>query len=294
MKIECVGVVGAGTMGSGIAQVCAASKYGVTLIDIGEEQLNRAIQSITQSLERFAKKKQLTEEVSAVLERITIAQSMESCKEAGIVVEAVYEDLSLKRETFRQLERVVAPDAILATNTSAISITAMASATRSPGRVVGIHFFSPVPLMKAVEVIRGLQTTDETMERAVRFVASLDKESIVVNKDIPGFLLNRINLPSTLEAIRLVEQGVGTVEDVDKGVKLAFGRPMGIFEVGDLVGLDVTLNACDSLYKETGDLKYLPPILLRQMVQAGRLGKKVGKGWYEYSSDGTKKETGLK
>ena len=139
-------------------------------------------------------------------------------------------------------------------------------------------------------MIRGMETRDETMNKAIQFVKTLGKEPIVVNKDIPGFLLNRINLPSNLEAIRMVEQGIGTIEDIDKGVKLAFGRPMGIFEVGDLVGLDVTLQACDAIYEETKDPKYLTPVLLRRMVKAGRLGKKVGRGWYEYCPDGTRKE----
>jgi len=288
-SIRQVTVVGAGTMGSGIAQVCATAHCDVHLVDVVAGQTQRAMKTIEQSLKRFAEKKRISEEVGTILGRIRTGQSMEVCQDSDLVIEAVFEDLSLKTDIFRQLEKSVSPRAILATNTSAISITEIASVTSSPVRVVGIHFFSPVPLMQVAEVIRGMETNDETMDLAVHFVKTLGKEPIVVNRDVPGFLLNRINLPSSLEAIRLVEQGIGTIEDVDKGVKLAFGRPMGIFELGDIVGLDVTLNACDAIYKETKDLKYLPPVLLRRMVKAGRLGKKTGRGWYEYNPDGTRK-----
>lgn len=248
------------------------------------------MKSIEQSLSKFAEKKKITETVPDILRRISTSQSVEACKEADIIVEAVFEDVALKKDLFGQLDQFVPARALLTTNTSAISITEIASATTSPWRIVGIHFFSPVPMMQVAEVIRGMETRDETMNKAIQFVKTLGKEPIVVNKDIPGFLLNRINLPSNLEAIRMVEQGIGTIEDIDKGVKLAFGRPMGIFEVGDLVGLDVTLQACDAIYEETKDPKYLTPVLLRRMVKAGRLGKKVGRGWYEYCPDGTRKE----
>ncbi len=289
MAIKQVVVVGAGTMGSGIAQICATAHYQVHLIDVISEQTERAMKLIEQSLKKFAEKNRISEEVSTILGRITTGQSMELCKDSDLVAEAVFEDFSLKADIFRQLEKYVSLHTILATNTSAISITGIASVTTCPWRVVGIHFFSPVPMMQVAEVIRGMETNDETMDLAAHFVKSLGKEPIIVNKDVPGFLLNRVNLPSSLEAIRLVEQGIGTIEDVDKGVKLAFGRPMGIFELGDIVGLDITLNACDAIYEETKDLKYLPPVLLRRMVKAGRLGKKSGKGWYEYNPDGKRK-----
>ena len=209
---------------------------------------------------------------------------------SDIVIEAVYENPEIKADIFRKISKEVSPEAVLGTNTSAISITNIAAAAVLPERVIGIHFFNPVPIMKAVEVVRGLETNHQTLETTIRFVKSLDKRPIVVNHDIPGFLLNRINLPSNLEAIRMVEQGIATVSEVDEGMKLAFGRPLGIFELGDLVGLDVTMNACDAIYAETKDPKYLPPILLRRMVKAGRLGKKTGRGWYEYGHDGVKKQ----
>jgi 3-hydroxybutyryl-CoA dehydrogenase len=289
MSIRQVAVVGAGTMGAGIAQVCATAGYEVALLEINKEQLRRGMKAIEQSLGKFAEKKKITEAVPDILKRIFTSQSIEACHKADLVVEAVFEDAVLKKEVFGQLDRFSPNQAVLATNTSAISITEIASVTTTPQRVVGIHFFSPVPMMQVAEVIRGMETDDGTMDRAIEFVKSLAKEPIVVNKDIPGFLLNRINLPSNLEAIRMVEQGIGTVEDIDKGVKLAFGRSMGIFEIGDLVGLDITLRACDAIYEETKDLKYLPPVLLRRMVKAGRLGRKAGKGWYNYDPDGTRK-----
>jgi 3-hydroxybutyryl-CoA dehydrogenase len=222
--------------------------------------------------------------------RIEYGQELAVCGNADLSIEAVYEDIDVKTGIIRELSQVIDPSAIIGTNTSAISITALAAAAINPERVIGIHFFNPVPMLKAVEVVRGMETSDGTMDVITQFIASLEKQPIVVNRDIPGFLLNRINLPSNLEAIRMVEQGVATVEDVDQGVKLAFGRPMGIFELGDLVGLDVTLNACDAIYNETKDPKYLPPILLRRMVKSGRLGKKTGNGWYAYNADGSKKD----
>jgi len=290
LDIKQISVVGAGTMGSGIAQVCAVAKYKVTLIDVETAQLDRARQVIQDSLNRFARKDKLIETVDSIIDRIEYSQNLNSCGGADLVVEAVYEDVEIKTDTIRKISQIVSETAVIGTNTSAISITTLAAAAANPERVIGIHFFNPVPMLKAVEVVRGLETSDITLGTTTRFIASLGKQPIAVARDIPGFLLNRINLPSNLEAIRLVEQGIATIADVDQGVKLAFGRPMGIFELGDLVGLDVTLNACDAIYAETKDAKYLPPVLLRRMVKAGRLGKKTGKGWYDYASDGTRKK----
>lgn len=281
-------MVGAGTMGAGIAQVCAVARYRVTLVDLDPKQLDRAKDRINNSLGRFAHKKKLSESVSAIMARIEYRQDLAVCGNADMAIEAVFEDIEVKTGIIQKLSQVIDPAAIIGTNTSAISITALAAAAIKPGRFIGIHFFNPVPMLKAVEVVRGMQTSDDTMDVTRQFIMSLEKRPIVVNHDIPGFLLNRINLPSNLEAIRMVEQGVATIEDVDQGVKLAFGRPMGIFELGDLVGLDVTLNACDAIYAETKDPKYLPPVLLRRMVKAGRLGKKTGTGWYAYNADGFK------
>jgi 3-hydroxybutyryl-CoA dehydrogenase len=290
LNLKQISVVGAGTMGAGIAQVCAVARYRVTLVDLDPKQLDRAKESIHNSLGRFAHKDKLSESVSAIMARIEYGQELAVCGNADLSIEAVYEDIDVKTGIIRELSQVIDPSAIIGTNTSAISITALATAAINPERVVGIHFFNPVPMLKAVEIVRGMETSDGTMDVTMQFIASLEKQPIAVNRDIPGFLLNRINLPSNLEAIRMVEQGVATIEDVDQGVKLAFGRPMGIFELGDLVGLDVTLNACDAIYAETKDPKYLPPILLRRMVKAGRLGRKTGNGWYAYNADGSKKD----
>ena len=275
-------------MGAGIAQVCAVARYRVTLVDLEPKQLDRSKESIHNSLARFAHKDKLSESVSAIMARIEYRQELAVCGNADMAIEAVYEDIEVKTGIIKELSQVIDPAAIIGTNTSAISITSLATAAIHPERVIGIHFFNPVPMLKAVEIVRGMETSDEAMAVTKQFIASLEKRPIVVNHDIPGFLLNRINLPSNLEAIRMVEQGVATIEDVDQGVKLAFGRPMGIFELGDLVGLDVTLNACDAIYAETKDPKYLPPVLLRRMVKAGRLGKKTGHGWYAYNADGSK------
>lgn len=289
MEIQHISVIGAGTMGSGIAQVCATAQYNVALIDLEAQQLDRAAATIEKSLARFAKKDKLTESVAEIAARISYSRDLDACANADLVVEAVYEKLEVKTDIIQSISQLVGPATVVGTNTSAISITAIAAAAANPERVVGIHFFNPVPMLKAVEVVRGLETYDATVETTADFVKSLNKKAIIVNHDIPGFLLNRINLPSNLEAMRMVEQGIATIEDVDQGVKLAFGRPMGIFELGDLVGLDITLNACDAIYAETKDPKYLPPIILRRMVKAGRLGRKVGRGWYTYTADGEKK-----
>jgi 3-hydroxybutyryl-CoA dehydrogenase len=188
------------------------------------------------------------------------------------------------------MDRLASPQALLATNTSAISITDLAASTARPEKVLGLHFFSPVPMMEAVEVVRGLCTSDETCAAGQTFVEALHKVPILVQRDVPGFLINRINLPSNLEAMRLVEAGVGTVEDIDRGMRLCTGRKMGPFETGDLVGLDVTYGALLALYEETRDPRWYPPLILRRKVKAGQLGRKTGKGWYEYSADGSRKD----
>jgi 3-hydroxybutyryl-CoA dehydrogenase len=198
--------------------------------------------------------------------------------------------MELKQDVFKKLDEVCNPDALLASNTSAIPITELAVATNRPEKVLGLHFFNPVPMMQVVEVVKSISTTDETAQRGREFVLKIGKEPIMVNRDVAGFVINRINYPSTIEAMKLVEAGVATVEDIDKGLRLGSGRRMGIFETGDLVGLDVTYNAMMAMYRETGDPRWHPPLLLRRKVKAGHLGRKTGKGWYEYNPDGTRKE----
>ena len=196
----------------------------------------------------------------------------------------------MKHEVFKKLDSVVGDKTILASNTSAIPITEIAAVMSRPENFLGLHFFNPVPMMMAVEVIRGIATSDEAFQYGADFVRFIGKEPIMVNRDVAGFVINRINYPSTMEAMRLVEQGVATVEDIDKGLRLASGRKMGIFEIGDMVGLEVTHSAMMAMHEETGDPRWYPPLLLRRKVKAGHPGRKTGKGWYEYNPDGTRKE----
>ncbi len=289
MDIKKVFIVGAGLMGSGIAQVCAQSGINVVLNDISKEAIDKGLKDIAWSVSKFIEKGKLTEDKGTILNRISTDDDFSGGADVDLVIEAVFEKLELKQEIFRRLDEVCRQNTILASNTSAIPITELASVTRRPEKVLGIHFFSPVPMMPVAEVIRGIGTTEETIFVGVDFVKGIGKEPIRVESDVAGFLLNRINFPSTIEAIRLVEQGIGTVEDIDKGMRLAFGRRMGPFETGDMVGLDVTYGALMACYEETKDSRFYPPQLLRRKVKAGHLGRKTGKGWYEYNEDGTRK-----
>jgi len=289
MEIKQVLVVGAGLMGSGIAQVCAQAGVEVLLHDASAEALARAVKSIEWSVGKFVEKGQLKESPEAILGRITIVSSISDPPRAELAIEAVFEDLAVKQEIFRNLDAVCGPGTLFASNTSAIPITELAAATRRPQNVLGLHFFSPVPMMQAVEVIRGIATSDATADFGKRFVQKIGKEPIMVNRDLAGFVINRINFPSAIEAMRLVEQGVASVEDIDKGLRLASGRRMGIFETGDMVGLDVTYGALMAIYRESGDERFFPPLLLRRKVKAGHLGRKTGKGWYEYDAQGNRK-----
>jgi 3-hydroxybutyryl-CoA dehydrogenase len=290
MTIDKVFVVGSGLMGSGISQVCAQAGVEVLLYDIDPEALKKAVKSMEWSLNKFFEKGKITEDGATVMKRIQTVTDFSKCGEADLLIEAVFENLELKRKVFQELDQAAGPEALIASNTSAISITELAAATNRPDKVLGLHFFSPVPMMKAVEVIKGLATSDETAQAGRAFALRIGKEPIMVNRDVAGFVINRINFPSTMEAMRLVEQGVATVEDIDKGLKLASGRKMGIFETGDMVGLDVTHGALMAMYQETGDPRWYPPLLLRKKVTAGQLGRKTGKGWYEYNKDGSRKE----
>jgi 3-hydroxybutyryl-CoA dehydrogenase len=278
-------VVGSGQMGCGIAQVCAQCGMNVTLTDVDPQALATAREKVAWSVGKLIQKGKLAEDLGTVLDRVRTATDLSDAARADLAIEAVFEDRGLKQEIFKKLDEISRPDALLASNTSAIPITELAAATQRPERVVGIHFFNPAPMMDAVEVVKGLCTTDEHMERAMDFVKRLRKEPVRVESDVPGFLLNRINLVSYVEAIRLLEAGIGTVEDIDRGVRLAFGRKMGPFETGDMVGLDVSFGALMAIYEETKDSRYYPPQLLRRKVRAGHLGRKKGKGWYDYERD---------
>jgi 3-hydroxybutyryl-CoA dehydrogenase len=276
-------VIGAGLMGSGIAQVAAHAGWQVVMRDVDDAATGRGLAAVRSSLERFAAKGTVAaEDVEATLARITPTTDLDAAAEADIVVEAVFERLDLKREVFQALDGVCKDDAILATNTSAIPITSIATATRRPESVVGTHFFSPVPMMKLCELVRGLKTTDETLGRARAFAEEVGKTVVVVNRDIAGFVTTRLICALTMEAVRLVESGVISAADLDTACKLGFGHAMGPLTTADMTGTDVLFNASRNIYADTGDAKFLPPELLARMVDAGDLGRKSGRGFYEY------------
>jgi 3-hydroxybutyryl-CoA dehydrogenase len=287
--IKSVFVVGAGVMGSGIAQVCAQSGLAVSLYDVNASAMEKSLERIAWSVAKLIERGALSESKETILDRIDLTEDFTAASRADLAIEAVFEEPDLKARIFRTLDDMCRPACILASNTSAIPITNLASSTKRPDRFVGLHFFNPAPMMQVVEVVSGLATSEETMAQAMDFVRTIGKEPIRVGRDIPGFLLNRINLVSYVEAIRLVEEGIGTVPDIDKGVRLAFGRRMGPFETGDLVGLDVSFGALTAIYEESKDVRYYPPLLLRRKVKAGHLGRKTGKGWYTYDEEGMKK-----
>lgn len=288
MGIDSVLVVGSGLMGSGIAQVCAQAGLHVTLNDISEAALARAHKTIAWSVNKLVEKGKLQETVESVMDRIRTATDLDGVGRVDLAIEAVFENIDLKQTIFRQLDQALPPETLIASNTSAIPITELAAVTARPEQVLGLHFFSPVPMMAAVEVIRGISTGDAAADAGRRFVLQIGKEPIMVNRDVAGFVINRINFPSTIEAMNLVEAGVATIEDIDKGLRLASGRKMGIFETGDMVGLDVTYGAMMAMYQETGDPRFYPPLLLRRKVKAGHLGRKTGRGWYRYDENGNR------
>jgi 3-hydroxybutyryl-CoA dehydrogenase len=289
MEVRKVIVVGSGLMGSGIAQVCAQAGIDVFLNDVSREALDKAIKSIEWSVAKFIEKGKLIEEKEIIINRITPIKDLSKAKNVDLAIEAVFEKLELKQQIFERLDQSCAPNTLIASNTSAIPISDLAAVTDRADKVLGLHFFNPVPMMQVVEVVKGMATTDDSARAGRDFVKKIGKEPIMVNRDVPGFAINRINLPSTIEAMNLVEQGVVSVEDVDKGLRLGLGRKMGIFETGDMVGLDVTYGALMAMYNETGDSRWYPPLLLRRKVKAGHLGRKTGKGWYQYNPDGNKK-----
>jgi 3-hydroxybutyryl-CoA dehydrogenase len=290
MDMKKVFVVGSGTMGNGIAQVCAQKGISVLMSDISQDRLDKAVKNITWSVSKFIEKGRISEDLDTVMGRIRTSTEIDGAADADLVIEAVFEKIEVKHEVFRKLDAVVGDNTILATNTSAIPITQVASVVSRPENFVGLHFFNPVPMMMAVEVIRGIATSDEAFQYGADFIRHIGKEPIMVNRDIAGFILNRINMVSNIEAMRLVEQGVATPEDIDKGMRLAFGRKMGPFETGDLVGLEVSLMAYSNVYEEEKDLRFYPPSIMRMKVMAGQLGRKTGRGWYPYDKDGHRKK----
>ncbi|MFD0782605.1 3-hydroxyacyl-CoA dehydrogenase family protein [Micromonospora azadirachtae] len=276
-------VVGAGLMGSGIAQVAAQAGWQVTLRDLDDAATKRGVDGIRKSLEKFAEKGKIeASEVDATLGRITPTTHLEAAADADIVVEAVFERIEIKHEVFRLLDQICKPDAVLATNTSAIPVTQIAAVTERPESVVGTHFFSPVPMMKLCELVRGYKTSDATLATVRAFAEEIGKTVVVVNRDIAGFVTTRLIAALVVEAVKLVESGVISAEDLDTACKLGFGHAMGPLATTDLTGADVLLHAAKNIYADTADEKFFPPELLQRMVTAGDLGRKTGKGFYTY------------
>src|SRR5436305_9179010 len=276
-------VIGAGLMGSGIAQVAAQAGWDVTLRDLDDAATGRGVSAIRRSLDKFAEKGAIpAESVEAALSRITPTTDLEAAADADIVVEAVFERLDVKTEVFRTLDRICKADAVLATNTSAIPITQIAATTERPESVVGTHFFSPVPMMKLCELVRGHRTADDTLARAREFAEGVGKTCIVVTRDVAGFVTTRLICALVNEAVKLVESRVVSPEDLDTACRLGFGHAMGPLATADMTGVDVLLHASRNIYADTGDTKFFPPETLARMVTAGEFGRKSGRGFYQY------------
>ncbi|MBR7824956.1 3-hydroxyacyl-CoA dehydrogenase family protein [Actinospica sp. MGRD01-02] len=279
-----IAVIGAGLMGSGIAQVSAAAGYEVVLRDVSDAATARGLAGITASYEKFVSKGRMdAADAEAALARITPTTDLAGLGEADVIVEAVFEDLDVKQGLFRELDKIAKPGAVLATNTSALPITQIAAVTERPESVVGTHFFSPVPLMALCELVRGYKTSDETLARAREFAEKVGKTCIVVNRDVAGFVTTRLIAALGNEAVRLLESGVATAEDIDTACRLGFGHAMGPLATLDLTGVDIMRNATRNIYNETHADQFAVPELLNRMVAAGDLGRKSGHGFYDYS-----------
>jgi 3-hydroxybutyryl-CoA dehydrogenase len=282
MDIKTIGVVGAGTMGNGIAQVCAQAGYNVIMNDREDAFVQRGLGSISKSLGKLAEKGKFSaEERDTIYGRITPSTALEDLSRADLVIEAVFEKLEVKREVLARLDAICRPETILASNTSSISITKLAAATKRPDKVIGMHFFNPVPIMQLIEIIRALQTSQETFDTIRELSVKLGKTPVAV-QDSPGFVTNRVLMPLLNEAMFTLMEGVASAEDIDTAVKLGLNHPMGPLTLADYVGLDVCLDVMEVLYRELGDPKFRPCPLLRKMVDAGYLGRKSGQGFYKY------------
>ena len=284
-SIKKVGVLGCGLMGSGIAQVAAQAGYDTVVREVEQKFLDKGISGIEKSLGKFVEKGKLKpEDRDAAMGRLKGSTALEDLADCDIVIEAIIENAQLKKDTYAALDKIVKKDAIFASNTSSLTITELGMATTRPKQFVGLHFFNPVPLMKLVEVVRTILTSDESFDRAFEFAKSLGKEPVAA-RDNSGFIVNRLLVPYILDAIRAFEEGVGSIEDIDKAMQLGCGHPMGPFTLLDFVGLDTTYFITEVMFKEYQEKRFASPPLLRKMVLAGRFGRKSGAGFYDYSGE---------
>jgi 3-hydroxybutyryl-CoA dehydrogenase len=294
MKIKTIMVVGSGLMGGGIAQVAAQAGYSVIMNDVKMEFIDRGLGNITKLLEGRVKKEKITEaDKEAILGRISKSVEFEAAKNADFVIEAAFENLEVKKTIFRELDAICGKDVIFASNTSSIPITTLAAATGRPDRFIGMHFFSPVPVMRLVEVIPALKTSEQSIKSTEELAAKMGKETVRV-KDVPGFLVNRANAAFRAECFKCLLEGVASLEDIDKAIKLGLNHPMGPFELADFVGVEIGYNVFKTLYEGYKDPKFAPSLILEKLVTSGDLGRKTGKGWYDYTSGEKKPRTDIK
>jgi 3-hydroxybutyryl-CoA dehydrogenase len=284
MTVKTIGVVGIGSMGSGIAQVAAQAGYDVVVRDLDDGLLKKGLGSIDKFLSKSVEKGKMTaDDKTATLARIKVTTRMEDLKDADFIIEAAFEAMDVKKQLFAELDGLIRKDVVLGTNTSSLSITEIATATKRPEKVVGVHFFNPVPLMRLVEIVRGQLTGSEAVAVTAEVAKKLGKESVEVKVDVPAFIVNRLMIPHFIEAMKLLETGVATKEDIDKAAKLGLNYPMGPFELMDFTGLDINLMVNEYLRKELPqELKWQSSLELKNLVKAGRLGRKTGAGWYDY------------
>jgi 3-hydroxybutyryl-CoA dehydrogenase len=284
MEIKKIGVLGAGAMGNGIAQVCAQTGYDVIMRDIADEFVQRGIKTIEGFLAKGVEKGKLSEDdKKKTMGRIKGTTKLDDLKDVDFVIEAVLEDMALKKQVFQEMDTLTRPEVILATNTSSMSITEIGAATKRPDKVVGMHFFNPVPLMKLVEVIKGMDTSEETSTATLALTEKLGKMPVLVKKDVAGFIVNRLMILQLMEAIRIYEEGIASIEDIDKAVKAGLNHPMGPFELMDLTGLDINYHVNEYFHHELNmELKHVTPYSLKAKVLANKLGRKTKEGWYKY------------